>query len=196
MTHSFVDDKEKLKMSVTVFLGSATFILPDGAEVRPSGMALLAASMVDVPDHDDTSDLPTLDIEWSCIFGRLRILSEDAAARLAAEEEQKRLERGPRHRIFFWRRGPVPDTTAAPPVVAASAAVPTPAPAAVAPAAEPAPSAAPTPDPAPPADDPEPAVSGIGFEDLSDDEPVVTGVGFEDLSSGDDAADDEPVVTG
>ncbi len=76
MRDSFVDD-EQLKMSVTVFLGAATFIVPSGAEVRPSGMSFLSGSTVDVPEHEDTSELPTLDIEWTSIFGSVKIISED-----------------------------------------------------------------------------------------------------------------------
>lgn len=76
MRHSFVDD-EQLKMKVTVLLGAATFIVPSGAEVRPSGMSFLSGSTVDVPEHEDTSELPTLEIEWTTIFGSVKIISED-----------------------------------------------------------------------------------------------------------------------
>lgn len=76
MRDSFVE-AEQLKMSVTVLLGSATFIVPSGAEVRPSGMAFLSGSVVDVPEHEDTSELPTLEIEWTSIFGSVKIISED-----------------------------------------------------------------------------------------------------------------------
>ncbi|MEM9651597.1 MAG: hypothetical protein AAGA65_05845 [Actinomycetota bacterium] len=185
MTQSFVDDKEKLKMTVQVFLGSATFILPDGAEVRPSGTAVLAASMVDVPDHDDTSDLPTLDIEWTCIFGRIRILSEDAAAQLEAEQQQKRLEKA----IKKGKASPeiIEVSEAAPATKAEAPAVEAPAAA----AAEPSPA---TPSAAEPEPEPEPVVAGVGFDDLPaaepEPEPVVAGVGFDDLP----AAEPEPVA--
>jgi hypothetical protein len=79
MRDSFVD-AEQLKMNVTVFLGSATFVVPSGAEVRPSGMSLLSGSVVDVPEHDDPSELPTLQIEWTSIFGSVKIITEDTLA--------------------------------------------------------------------------------------------------------------------
>ncbi|MGF1595949.1 MAG: hypothetical protein ACFCVK_03310 [Acidimicrobiales bacterium] len=79
MRHSDVDD-ESLKMKVTVVLGSATFVLPDGAEVRPSGVSLLSVSSVDVPDQDERSELPVLEIEWTVVFGRLRIRTAGAEA--------------------------------------------------------------------------------------------------------------------
>lgn len=76
MRKSFAEDDDKLKMNVTVLFGSATFILPFGAEVRPSGTSILAGSVVDVPEHDDPSELPTIDIEWTCVLGRLRIVTD------------------------------------------------------------------------------------------------------------------------
>ncbi len=76
MRNSFVE-AEQLRMKVTVVLGSATFIVPNGAEVKPSGMSLLGGSIVDVPEHEDTADLPTLQIEWNSIFGRVRIVTEE-----------------------------------------------------------------------------------------------------------------------
>jgi hypothetical protein len=71
---SFVED-DSLKMKVTVLFGSATFLLPVGAEVRPSGMSVLAASTVDVLEQDETADLPMLEIEWIAILGRIRIIT-------------------------------------------------------------------------------------------------------------------------
>lgn len=76
LRHSFVET-ERVRVKVTVVFGSATFLVPNGAEVRPSGMSLLGGSIVDVPEHDDTSDLPTLEIEWISVLGRLRIVTED-----------------------------------------------------------------------------------------------------------------------
>ena len=84
MRHSFVE-AEQLKMKATVLLGSATFIVPNGAEVRPSGMSFLSGSTVDVPEHDDTTDLPTLDIEWTVIFGSVKIISEDTLVEIEQE---------------------------------------------------------------------------------------------------------------
>ncbi|MEM7036579.1 MAG: hypothetical protein AAF570_06315 [Bacteroidota bacterium] len=130
MRHSFAEDDDELKMTVLTVCGSARILLPEGAEVRPSGTAVLASSIVDVPEHDDPADLPTLEIEWLSILGRLRIVTdraeelEDAEAPTAAEAE------------------PAPTTTVA-------AATPAPEPAPVAePAPEPAPTSAPAAEPA------------------------------------------------
>ncbi len=85
MRSSFVeDDEDEMKMKVTVFLGSAVFILPDGAEVRPSGMSVLSVSLVDVPEHPEPSGLPTLEIEWTCVLGRLQIVTGPALELLEA----------------------------------------------------------------------------------------------------------------
>lgn len=75
MRDAFVDD-DKLKMTVTVFLGSATFVLPQGAEVRPSGVSLLSSSSVEVPEHDEDAQLPMLEIEWLSMLGRMRVVTE------------------------------------------------------------------------------------------------------------------------
>lgn len=89
MRHSVIDT-ERLKMSATVVLGSATFIVPNGAEVRPSGMAFLSGSVVDVPEHDDGAELPTLEIEWTAIFGKVRIVEQDRYNELVAAGGGKR----------------------------------------------------------------------------------------------------------
>ena len=76
LRNSFVET-ERIRVKVTVLFGSATFIVPNGAEVRPSGLSLLGGSIVDVPEHEDTSELPTLEIDWISILGRIRIVTED-----------------------------------------------------------------------------------------------------------------------
>ena len=95
MRRSFVESDDQLKMKVTVVFGSATFLLPHGAEVRPSGVSFLASSLVDVPEHEDESELPTLDIEWICMFGRLRIITEEALMEQVAEPEVEEVEPEP-----------------------------------------------------------------------------------------------------
>ena len=77
MTHSSIDG-DQFKMKVTVLLGSTTFVLPPGAVVKPSGMSLLAGSTVDVPEQEDDAGLPILEIEWTAILGRLRIVTATA----------------------------------------------------------------------------------------------------------------------
>ena len=98
MRNSFVvteddddDDDEEviLKMKVTTFCGSATFLLPEGAEVKPSGMSLLGASTVDVPEHEDASELPTLEIEWTSVLSRFRILTDRSRDELEQVKEDK-----------------------------------------------------------------------------------------------------------
>jgi hypothetical protein len=81
MRHSFVEDGlDRMRMKVTVVLGSATFLLPEGAEVRPSGLSLLSASSVNVPEHPEEAELPLLDIEWTSVLGRLRIMTDTGPA--------------------------------------------------------------------------------------------------------------------
>jgi hypothetical protein len=88
MRSSFVeDDADQMKMAVTVLLGSAVFILPDGAEVRPSGMSLLSAELVDVPEHREPSGLPILEIEWTCVLGRVQVVTSSTLAKLATDAE-------------------------------------------------------------------------------------------------------------
>jgi hypothetical protein len=64
------------KVKLTVLLGSASVMLPPGAEIRPSGLAFLSASSVDIPETDEGSDLPVIEIEWTAILGRVRIGTE------------------------------------------------------------------------------------------------------------------------
>ncbi len=68
-------DGEMFKMKVTVVLGSATFVLPPGAVVKPSGLTVLAGSLVDVPESEETCDLPTLEIEWTTVLGRIHVIT-------------------------------------------------------------------------------------------------------------------------
>jgi hypothetical protein len=185
MRHSFVDEEqERLRMKVTVVLGSATFLLPHGAEVRPSGLSLLSASSVDVPEHDEEADLPMLDIEWTSILGRLRIMTEDepeeeqdelaTADAVAATPEAGRAE-----------RPPAPDIPGPPPGVGFED-LSEPAGVGFEDLSEPA-------EPAPEKSEP----AGVGFEDLADPagdsgsgadtdkepetSPAGAGIGFEDL---------------
>jgi hypothetical protein len=89
MRRSFVESDGQLRMKVTVVFGSATFLLPDGAEVRPSGVSFLASSLVDVPEHEQEPELPTVGIEWTCMFGRLRIVTEQVLAAPEPEPEPR-----------------------------------------------------------------------------------------------------------
>ncbi|MEZ5408090.1 MAG: hypothetical protein R2761_08700 [Acidimicrobiales bacterium] len=88
MRHSLVegDEPDELKMKITVFFGSAVLILPEGAEVRPSGMSLLSAEWVDVPDHPVPSGLPTLQVEWTCVLGRVHVVTGSVLDKVAQEK--------------------------------------------------------------------------------------------------------------
>ncbi len=77
MTKALVDEAEPVKFQVTVCLGSVTFIVPPGVEIRPSGMSILASSRVAVPTAEDSS-FPLIEVEWTCILGRIRVISSDS----------------------------------------------------------------------------------------------------------------------
>ncbi|MCP3993197.1 MAG: hypothetical protein GY724_29310, partial [Actinomycetia bacterium] len=164
---------ERSRVKVTVFLGSASVMLPPGAEVRPSGFSLLSASTVDIPGADETSELPLIEIEWITIFGRLRIGTEETLEK--RDDPETQLDAEP---------------AKPPPVVEQAQPEPAPTPATGVgfEDLEPAPELEPLPTPA----------TGVGFEDLEpapELEPLptpATGVGFEDLES---APELEPLPT-
>ncbi|MGH1492873.1 MAG: hypothetical protein ACRBK7_26345 [Acidimicrobiales bacterium] len=76
MRKALVDEEQPVKFEVTVVLGSVTFVVPPGVEIRPSGMSILASSKVAVPTAEDSS-FPVIEVEWNCILGRIRIISMD-----------------------------------------------------------------------------------------------------------------------
>ncbi len=88
MRHSFVegDEPDELKMKVLVLFGSAVLVLPEGAEVRPSGMSFLGTEWVDVPEHSLPSDLPTLEVEWTCVLGRVHVVTGSVLDKAAAPD--------------------------------------------------------------------------------------------------------------
>lgn len=94
MRHSFVegDEPHELKMKVMVLFGSAVLILPEGAEVRPSGMSFLSAEWVDVPDHPVPSGLPTLEVEWTCVLGRVHVVTGSVLDKVAREKATEKAE--------------------------------------------------------------------------------------------------------
>lgn len=63
-----------------------TFIVPEGAEVRPSGMAILASARSDVPVEVGGCHLPKIAIDAITLFGRFRIVTGEA---LEAEHEHE-----------------------------------------------------------------------------------------------------------
>lgn len=78
MRNALVEPDQPVKFQVTVFLGAVTFIVPPGVEIRPSGMSILASSQVAVPTADETS-FPLIEVEWTCILGRVRIIAAESA---------------------------------------------------------------------------------------------------------------------
>jgi hypothetical protein len=61
---------------ISVFAG-VTFIVPEGAEVRPSGMAILGSARSLVPVSDSPATLPPISIDAITVLGRLRIRTTD-----------------------------------------------------------------------------------------------------------------------
>lgn len=55
-----------------------TFIVPEGAEVRPSGMAILASARSDVPVEIGGCHLPKIAIDAITLFGRFRVVTGEA----------------------------------------------------------------------------------------------------------------------
>lgn len=61
---------------ISVFAG-VTFIVPEGAEVRPSGVAVLGSARSLVPVSDSPAHLPPISIDAITVLGRLRIRTTD-----------------------------------------------------------------------------------------------------------------------
>lgn len=69
------DDLETMKLKVLCLFGNATFIVPEGADIQPSVVSLLAATAFDVPEVEVEPPLPTLIIETTTVLGRCRVLT-------------------------------------------------------------------------------------------------------------------------
>ncbi|MFN3216130.1 MAG: hypothetical protein ACE367_06510 [Acidimicrobiales bacterium] len=61
---------------ISVFAG-VTFIVPEGAEVRPSGVAVLGSARSLVPVSDSPAHLPPISTDAITVLGRLRIRTTD-----------------------------------------------------------------------------------------------------------------------
>ena len=79
---------EELAFDCMSAFASITFIVPEGAEIRPSGMAILASARSDVPVEVGGSHLPKIAIDAITLFGRFRIVTGEAL-----EEEQNAEDR-------------------------------------------------------------------------------------------------------
>lgn len=74
---AFADPEiESMKLNVTCLFGNATFLMPEGVDIRPSVVSVLASTGFDVPDDDAESPLPTISMETTTLFGRCRIRIE------------------------------------------------------------------------------------------------------------------------
>lgn len=64
---------EELEFTCLSVFANITFIVPEGAEIRPSGMAIFGSSRSTVPTSGAPCDLPPISIEATTVIGRLRI---------------------------------------------------------------------------------------------------------------------------
>lgn len=113
LREAVLDGDDPIQMKLTVVFGSVRILLPSGAEILPSGMVVLADSRVEVPPADD-SPFPLLEMEWTCVMGRLRVVSADV---MQADDEY------PTFNWMFWKRkqpAPVQQVVAQPAVVQAA----------------------------------------------------------------------------
>jgi len=82
---------EQLEFSCLSISANITFLAPEGAEVRPSGIASLGSSKSTVPVSDTACHLPPMSVDSTTIFGRIRIRTTD----LDPEDGEK---------VSFWSR--------------------------------------------------------------------------------------------
>ncbi len=68
---------DELSFSCVSAFAGVTFIVPEGAEVRPSGMAILGSARSLVPVSDTPAHLPPISIDAVTVMGRLRIRTTD-----------------------------------------------------------------------------------------------------------------------
>lgn len=81
-------DISQVKMSITSIFGGVEIIVPDGVDIRPSGVAFLASSEFEVPKIREDASLPPLVLDTLTLFGRLRlhtVIDEAEAAERDAE---------------------------------------------------------------------------------------------------------------
>jgi hypothetical protein len=68
---------DELSFSCISAFAGVTFIVPEGAEVRPSGVAVLGSARSLVPVSDSPANLPPISIDAITVLGRLRIRTTD-----------------------------------------------------------------------------------------------------------------------
>ncbi len=70
---------EAIEFTCTSVFATVTFIVPEGAEIRPSGIAVFGSARSTVPLTDEACHLPSMAIDAVTIFGRLRIRTTEEA---------------------------------------------------------------------------------------------------------------------
>lgn len=80
---------EEIEFTCLSILANVTFIVPEGAEVRPSGMAIFGSSRSTVPLSDKECDLPAISVDATTIFGRLRIRTTELDPAKEAKKARK-----------------------------------------------------------------------------------------------------------
>lgn len=105
---------DELEFTCLSVFANITFIVPEGAEIRPSGMAILGSSKSTVPISGGSCDLPPISAEATTIIGRLRI-------RTTEEVPDHDLSRRQRRRQLKIQDGSIaddpPEATASPALV-------------------------------------------------------------------------------
>lgn len=84
---------EEICFSCISVFAAVTFMVPEGAEVRPSGVAVLGSARSDVPVTDTPAHLPPISIDAITVLGRLRIRTTheepDKGRRLSRRERRR-----------------------------------------------------------------------------------------------------------
>lgn len=76
---------------MSVFAG-VTILVPEGADVRPAGTAILASSSCHIPMTDTRSLLPPILVSSTTILGKLRVQTIEVPpkAKRSAQKQQRR----------------------------------------------------------------------------------------------------------
>jgi hypothetical protein len=104
-------DGPRLGFDILSVFASVEIIVPEGSDVQPSGLALLAAAQCEVPPSSEPGPLPPIEIDSVTVFGRLRVHVGQLSPRRSL------LSR-------LLRRGRDPGLPAAPPAVPLDAVAP------------------------------------------------------------------------
>jgi len=84
---------EEIEFTCLSVFANITFLVPEGAEVRPSGLAIFGSSRSTVPLSDTPCELPPMSIDATTVFGRLRVRTTEEDPE---HEPRKRRSRGRR----------------------------------------------------------------------------------------------------